>query len=145
MIDPRALSSQIASACDLQELELTPSLGNELVADIPATRLPCVLETLRQMPEWRHLSAITGLARDGTIYLLYHCWMGKGVALRVATQDGVAVPSLSSQLPGATWYEKEIHELLGVTFDGLAESPPLLLSEGWDSPPPLAQKDDKAK
>ncbi|MGB8478515.1 MAG: NADH-quinone oxidoreductase subunit C [Acidobacteriaceae bacterium] len=48
------------------------------------------------------------------------------------------VQSLAPQIPLLGWYEREIHELCGITFDGHPEPRPLVLHEGAHPPmPPL--------
>lgn len=37
-----------------------------------------------------------------------------------------SIVSLTKIYPGAAWYEREAHEMFGVTFSGLADSRPLL-------------------
>ena len=84
-----------------------------------------------------HLSAITALMDREGIWLLYHFWMGGGLTLRVRCPESEQVPSLIALLPGADWYEREAHDLLGVCFEGRPALEPLLLSPDWTGPPPL--------
>jgi Ni,Fe-hydrogenase III component G len=139
MIKRKALQELLATACGLERVAFEPGMGQEWVAELPAEAAPCAIEALRTLPAWRHLSTITGQVVGDAIQLLYHCWLGRGVTLRVTLpREGAQAPSLAARLPGAAWYEREIQELLGVAFRGLPEGPPLLLSETWDAPPPLA-------
>jgi Ni,Fe-hydrogenase III component G len=145
MIERESLGVLLAEACGLEQVVFEPGLGHEWVARLPAEAIPCAVEALRSLPEWRHLSTITGLAEGEAIELLYHCWLDRGVTLRASLPRAQAeAPSLTPQVAAAAWYEREIRELLGVTFCGLAEAPPLLLSETWDKPPPLADRKERA-
>ena len=45
------------------------------------------------------------------------------------------VPSVTSVWRGADWYEREMHELFGVVFDGHPNLAPLLLWEGFEGYP----------
>lgn len=140
MIEQERLARLLAAACGLEQVAIETGMGQEWVAELPAEAIPGAIQALRGLPAWRHLSTITGQVGDGGIQLLYHCWLGRGVTLRVRlSREDASAPSLAGQLPGAVWYEREIHELLGVTFEGLPEAPPLLLSESWNAPPPLAE------
>jgi NADH:ubiquinone oxidoreductase subunit C len=140
MIEQESLARLLAEACGLEQVAIEAGLGQEWVAELPAEEVPRAIAALRGLPAWRHLSTITGQSADGGIQLLYHCWLGRGVTLRVRLpREDASAPSLAGQLPGAAWYEREIHELLGVAFAGLPDAPPLLLSESWDGPPPLAE------
>jgi NADH-quinone oxidoreductase subunit C len=46
-----------------------------------------------------------------------------------------SIDSLSTIYPGAAWYEREAHEMFGVTFNGLTDSRPLLFREIPKEPP----------
>ncbi|CAB4612275.1 unannotated protein [freshwater metagenome] len=47
----------------------------------------------------------------------------------VSTVVHESIESLSAIYPGAAWYEREAHEMFGVTFIGLKDSRPLLFRE----------------
>ena len=86
----------------------------------------------------RHLSTITALNCDGGVAVLYHFWHHGGLTLRVQCPRGsLILPSLLDLIPGADWYEREVHDLFGVEFAGRDHLDPLLLPDDWDGPPPL--------
>jgi NADH:ubiquinone oxidoreductase subunit C len=86
-----------------------------------------------------HLSTITGEDTGSEIVLLYHLWHGRGLTLRaVLPQDG-------AHIAGATFYEREVSEMLGVTFDGHPDPSTLLLPDDWDGEPPLRQQPGKVR
>jgi NADH-quinone oxidoreductase subunit C len=41
------------------------------------------------------------------------------------------LPTITSIIPGAILYEREVHELLGVVFSGHPNLSPLILPEDW--------------
>ena len=45
------------------------------------------------------------------------------------------LPSVTSVWRAAEWYEREAHDLFGVTFDGHPNLAPLLLYEGFEGYP----------
>ena len=45
------------------------------------------------------------------------------------------VPSVTSVWRAADWYEREAHDLFGVSFDGHPDMSPLLLYEGFEGFP----------
>lgn len=47
----------------------------------------------------------------------------------VSTVITGSIDSLTKIYPGAAWYEREAHEMFGVTFIGLIDSRPLLFRE----------------
>ena len=80
-----------------------------------------------------HLSTITGIHNDDQIELLYH-FIHKTVAITLRTSLPLSNPvtnSITSIIPGATLYEREVHEMLGVDFKNHPELTPLLLPEQW--------------
>lgn len=94
----------------------------------------------------RHLSTITGEDTGNEIVLLYHLWHGRGLTLQVALpRDGAHIATLTDLIPGAAFYEREVSEMLGVTFDGHPGPGTLLLPDNWDSEPPLRQQQGEAR
>ncbi len=88
-----------------------------------------------------HLSTITGLDDGQGIRLLYHFWRGHGLTLCVwLPYEAPTVPTLTRLIPGAAFYEREVAEMLGVTFEGHQGLEPLLLPEDWDAGPPLRRE-----
>ena len=78
--------------------------------------------------------------------MLYHLWHGRGLTLRaVLPQDGAHIATLTDLIPGATFYEQEVSEMLGVTFDGHPDPSTLLLPDDWDGEPPLRQQPGKVR
>ncbi len=110
--------------------------GGEQVVEVPVERLLVAVEAFREAYPKLHLSAITGRPVGDDVELLYHFYPGQGVTLRVRCETQEA-PSLTPSLPAANWYEREIHDLLGIVFTGHPHLDPLLLSRDWDGPPPL--------
>ena len=78
-----------------------------------------------------------------TFEVLYHFWLGRGVTLRVRCPKARAIlPTLVGLIPAADWYEREVHELLGIEYAGHPGLGPLLLPDDWDAPPPLLSRED---
>ena len=58
--------------------------------------------------------------QDGFV-LTYHLLspvMGRRIRIKAATQEDVPVMSVSSVFPNAAWYEREVREMFGVSFEG---------------------------
>ncbi len=105
---------------------------------VPVDGLIPALEVLLGRFDIRHLSAITADEIDGVLVLLYHFWEGEGITLRVDLQEPERrIPTLVSFLPGADFYEREVFEMYGVTFDGHPDLRPLLLPDDWEGGPPM--------
>ena len=81
-----------------------------------------------------HLSTITGDDTGDGVRLLYHFWSGYGITLDTRLPyDNLRFPTLTDLIPGAAFYEREIQEMLGVTFEGLETPGPMFLPDDWKS------------
>lgn len=81
-----------------------------------------------------HLSTITGTDTGQDIELLYHFAVDGLAVLSVVfkiPKDNLSVQSLTNLIPGAVLYERELHEILGVNFEGHPGLLPLILPETW--------------
>lgn len=91
------------------------------------------VEVLVERFDLRHLSTITGQDTGSAIELLYHFWDDGGLTLRTSLpRDEPHITTLTDLVPGAALYEREVCEMLGVTFDGHPDPRPLLLPDNWD-------------
>ncbi len=87
---------------------------------------------------FHHLSTITGQDRGDGIELLYHFWNHYGITLCThLPYDALAIATLTDIIPGAAFYEREVYEMLGVTFAGHPDLRPLLQSDQWAGGYPL--------
>jgi NADH-quinone oxidoreductase subunit C len=66
-------------------------------------------------------------------YLVYsmaeHRW------LRIKTQTDDALPSVTGVYPGANWYEREVYDLFGVTFEGHPDLTRIMMPDEWQGHP----------
>ncbi|MEM2142004.1 MAG: NADH-quinone oxidoreductase subunit C [Candidatus Thorarchaeota archaeon] len=105
----------------------------------------CLLRVASRLHEagFTHLSTITGQELDGEVELIYHLInAGTHVGLRVRLPlDSLSVPTMTALIPGAVLYEREVHEMLGVNFEGHPDLSRLILPEEWDlNTPPLRKQ-----
>lgn len=79
------------------------------------------------------ISTITGVDLKNEIELNYHLWCGKSeVTLRTSIpKSKPEIETVTDLLPGASLYEREVFDLLGVIFLGHPELKRLLLPETW--------------
>lgn len=89
-----------------------------------------------QGTEWGYLAAITGLdlgADAGELEVLYHFCAGAAVVtLRVRTPRAApTLPSVCAIIPSASFYERELSEMLGVTVVGTPDPARLFLPDDW--------------
>jgi len=100
---------------------------------LPPSCIHHATEVLVDRFDLRHLSTITGQDTGSAIELLYHFWDGSGLTLRTSLpRDEPHITTLTDLIPGAALYEREVCEMLGVTFDGHPDPRPLLLPDDWD-------------
>jgi NADH-quinone oxidoreductase subunit C len=146
MIDGRILDAlcQIADA-HLPEVMISEEdlQAREVPIDDTWVTLPavCIQAAVQELIEEfgiRHLSTITGQDTGTGLQVLYHFWERTGLTLCVELpyQDP-HIATLTGLIPGAAYYEREVAEMLGVTFDGHPDPSPLLLPDDWESGAPL--------
>ena len=89
---------------------------------------------LTQKADFTHISTITGVDVGEEIEAIYHLSRDGRIelSLKVRTpKDNPALPTITDIIPGAILYEREVHDLLGVTFEEHPDLSPLVLPEGW--------------
>lgn len=112
----------------------TPEPNRLDVAIQPADLLPAV--TALHEARWGYLAAITGLdlgAESQTIEVLYQFCAGAAVVtLRVRVPYSAAtVASICGIIPSASFFERELIEMLGVSVEGTPSSAHLFLPDNW--------------
>jgi NADH-quinone oxidoreductase subunit C len=98
-----------------------------------------VCEFVRDDPELRceALSNLSGVdyKTQGCIEIVYHLYSYAHrhyVILKVRTpRDAAEVPTVEGVWKAANWLEREVYDLLGVTFTGHSDLRRLLLPEDW--------------
>lgn len=89
-----------------------------------------------------HLSTISGVDAGDRIEVLYH-FFGKGNVITLRTwvpKQDPKLKTITQTIPGAILYEREVHDLLGVEFEGHPDMRRLILPEDWESGPPLRKE-----
>jgi NADH-quinone oxidoreductase subunit C len=66
-------------------------------------------------------------------YMLYSMVEHRWVRLKTQTDD--SVPSIVSVFPGANWYEREVFDLFGITFDGHPNMTRIMMPDDWEGHP----------
>ncbi|MBZ0281997.1 MAG: NADH-quinone oxidoreductase subunit C [Anaerolineae bacterium] len=74
--------------------------------------------------------------RFGVSYHLYSMLYNRRLRLKVfVPEEDTTVPTVTDVWPGANWLEREIFDLMGITFDGHPDMRRLLMPEDWDGHP----------
>ncbi len=116
---------------------------DDLFVSVELTALRAAVELLQNEFDIWHLSTVTGLDDGEQLLLHYHFWQGSGLTLSVSLPyERAEAPTLSDLIEVAGFYEREVAEMLGVTFVGNADLRPLLLPDDWDEGPPLRRHVD---
>jgi NADH-quinone oxidoreductase subunit C len=95
-----------------------------LYVQAPSESFMDVLKYLKGVLKFDHLCTITGLDAGDGFEFLYHIANAEGVvvSLKLKTpSENAVVQSILPIFNGATFYEREIHDILGVTVEGLPE------------------------
>jgi len=92
--------------------------------------------------DYNFLSDITGVdyypqePRFGIAYHLYSMIHNHSLRLKVLLPgEEPTVPSVVAVYPAANWSEREIYDLLGVTFTGHPDLRRILMPENWEGHP----------
>jgi NADH-quinone oxidoreductase subunit C len=92
--------------------------------------------------EYNFLSDVTGIdyypqaPRFAVAYHLYSMVHNRSLRLKVYLPgEEPAVPSVTGIYPAANWSEREIYDLLGVTFTGHPDLRRILMPENWEGHP----------
>lgn len=141
-MEEKALLSAFREACPDRAFEARAIPVDEIVIEVPAECLEKVVAVLRETFSVHHLSTITGQDRGAELELLYHFWHGDGITLQVTLpREEARVSTLTDAISGADFYEREVGEMLGVTFEGHPGPVHLLLPDDWEGEPPMRKKE----
>ncbi|MFX0167787.1 MAG: NADH-quinone oxidoreductase subunit C [Candidatus Hodarchaeota archaeon] len=121
----KALGSDFISAEFLRE--------HSIYVTVKAEAVRKAVDWMKQ--EWglTHLSSITGMDLRGELAVIYHFEV-KAVSVSLHIQVPTSHPdvdSITPLIPGATLYEREVHDLLGVKFKDHPNLKRLILPEDW--------------
>lgn len=145
-------SAQVPSALDallsdMKGLKVTAKRAKRTRIDVGAEALPALLELLKGRGGYMHLSAISCVDWPGTdeFELVYHVWSYEERALvsahvRIPREPGKFVSVYDIHTP-AGFFERDIHEMFGVTFDGSPNLNKFILTS-WMGPPPMLKSFD---
>ena len=138
MIDLQRIRATLRNACGDDTIDVFEGMGGEHCANIPASCLVEAVDSLLGEGVLHHLSAISAMNDGADLRILYHLWLGAGLTLCLrCSRDASVLPSLSGVFAIAGWYEREVHDMYGVSFSGNPDLAKLLLPESWDAPPPM--------
>jgi NADH-quinone oxidoreductase subunit C len=111
----------------------------EITLEVQKNKLKNVLAFLKQMPEpgYEVLMDLTGVdylqptKRTKVIYWLHNPTNFERLRIIVFADRDESLPSVIDLWKGATWYERELYDLFGVTFEGHPNLKRILMPDDW--------------
>ena len=146
------MSQQITTWLDrllteIEGIEIRRKRSRRVRVDVPADALPALLELLQGKAGYVHLSAISCVdwAKEGEFELVYHLWSYENRSLvsahiRIPREPGVYLSVYDLYRPAA-FFERDIHEMYGLWFEGSPDMQKFILTE-WNGPPPMRKEFD---
>jgi len=130
----------------IESATATVQKPGRLVASVPKAAATSALIFLKARG-FEHLSAVTctDWLEQGEFDIVYHLWSYQDkIHIMLKTRVSRENPQLVTAMPvfrHAQTYEREIHEMYGVRFEGNPRLTPLLLDH-WQGPPPMRRDFD---
>jgi NADH-quinone oxidoreductase subunit C len=132
---------------ELEGIEFRRKGARRMRVDVAADALPALLELLRGRASYVHLSAISCVdwIDAGEFELVYHVWSYELQSLvsahtRIPREPGRYISVYDIYMP-AGFFERDIHEMFGVWFEGSPDMSKFILTE-WEGPPPMRKDFD---
>ena len=126
------------------------SFRDETTLIVDAGQIVAVMQSLRNIPGlvFNYLSDISAVdyypdpptderpERFGVSYHLYSMLYNRRLRVKVfLPEEEPLVPTITTVWPGANWLEREIIDMMGITFDGHPDPRRLLMPDDWDGHP----------
>jgi NADH-quinone oxidoreductase subunit C len=123
-------------------LAVTEYVG-EITLTVKREEIANVLKTLRDTPalEYQQLMEIAGVdypdrpERFEVVYQLLSLTKNRRIRVKLSTDEGSPVPSVTSLWPVAGWLEREVFDMYGVGFSGNADLRRILTDYGFEGYP----------
>jgi NADH-quinone oxidoreductase subunit C len=132
---------------EIQNLEFERRSKRRVRVEVEAKSLHTLLGLLRGRASFVHLSAISCVdwIDAGEFELVYHLWSYEMNTLlsahtRIPRDPGVYI-SVYDIYRNCAFYERDIHEMYGIYFEGSPSMEKFILTE-WDGPPPMRKDFD---
>jgi len=106
-----------------------------IYVSVPEEIFMDALKFSRNELDFDHLVTITGLDNGENFEFLYHIAEPGGILMtlkyKTHREDPVVIPTIIPIYNGATFYERELESLLGVTVEGLTPGRQYPLPDNW--------------
>lgn len=116
-------------------LKLTGDRADSLTLNVAADDLLAVTAAIMDN-NWGYLATITGVdlgPEAGEMEVLYHFCRGTAVITLYVTvpRDNAIVPSVCGLIPSASFFERELSEMFGITITNTPNTDHLFLPDNW--------------
>lgn len=132
---------------EFEGVQVRHKSSSRVRVDVGSDALPALLELLQGRGSYVHLSAISCVdwVDTGEFELVYHVWSYETRSLvsahiRIPREPGTYLSIYDLYRPAA-FFERDIHEMFGVYFEGSPDMEKFILTE-WDGPPPMRKEFD---
>jgi NADH-quinone oxidoreductase subunit C len=138
----QAIATKLTAAAPGAVVKSAFAFG-ELTLTVDSARIIEALQFLRDDPAALFISIvdISGVdypqraKRFEVVYHLLSPKLNRRVRVKIETDEDTAVMSATAVYPGADWFEREIYDLFGVTFEGHPDLRRILTDYGFDGHP----------
>ena len=117
----------------VKALEVTNPDRRRIFFKVASADLLPAVTLLRDKYDCRHLATISGVDKGETFEILYH-FASPAANINVRTEVPRATPhleSITSVIPGAILYERELQDMFGLVLDHIPDPRPLVLPDDW--------------
>jgi len=136
------IATKLAAAVPGAVVQSSLAFG-EFTVTVDRARIVEALQFLRDDPAGEFVSIIdiSGVdhpQREKRFDVVYHLLSPKlnlRVRVKIETDEDAAVMSATAVYPGADWFEREVYDLFGVTFEGHPDLRRILTDYGFDGHP----------
>lgn len=114
-------------------LDITNPASRRIFIKVDKKDLVEAIGFLKKNFNFCHLSTISGVDLGENFEVLYHL-ANENCSLTVRTltpRNDPKVPSITGVIPGATIYEREIHDMFGIVVEGHPNLTRLVLPDDW--------------
>ncbi|MCD6261256.1 MAG: NADH-quinone oxidoreductase subunit C [Thaumarchaeota archaeon] len=114
--------------------DMTIKRSRRIFAETDMKNLKEILRYAKDELGFDHISTITGRDLGEELELIYHIAYQNAIELSIKTKipkENPRITTIVDLYPSAGIYEREVHDLLGVVFEGNPDLSPLLLPDNW--------------
>jgi len=114
--------------------DITIKRSRRIFAETDMKYLKEILRYAKDELGFDHISTITGEDLGEELELIYHIAYQNAIELSIKTKipkENPRIATIVDLYPPAGIYEREVHDLLGVVFEGNPDLSPLLLPDNW--------------